>query len=188
MHQIKIDLVEPQLLEAGVERLPDSIRCKVFVPDFCGDMQILARDVGGGNRGADRLLIAIHFRGVDMAIAQRQRALDRGAAGIALHAEGAEPESRQADALGLQMIHEFPLKMPMAPEARRHWPSLQGVGAKMKRDHVCVYFTRSAPILHTAASWSPVPPLQPIAPISLPPSTSGKPPGLATSMGSSVAT
>ena len=39
-----------------------------------------------------------------------------------------------------------------------------------------------------AASWSPVPPLQPTAPISLPPSISGMPPGEAMSVGSSVAT
>ena len=57
-------------------------------------------------RGADRLLVAVHFRGVDMAIAERERALDRRAADVALHAKGAEPEPRQADALGLQMFHD----------------------------------------------------------------------------------
>ena len=35
------------------------------------------------------------------------------------------------------------------------------------------YFTSSAPALQAAASWSPVPPLQPMAPMILPPSTSG---------------
>ena len=48
------------------------------------------------------------------------------------------------------------------------------------------YFTVSAPALHATPSWSPVAPLQPIAPMSFPPSMSGKPPWEATSVGSSV--
>ena len=68
-------------------------------------MQIAARDPGCRNRGADRLLIAIHLGGVDVPVAERKRAFDRRAAGLALHAEGAEPKARQADALGLQIFH-----------------------------------------------------------------------------------
>jgi hypothetical protein len=41
-----------------------------------------------------------------MPIAERQRAFDRRAAGIALQPKGAEPEPRQADALGLQIFHD----------------------------------------------------------------------------------
>src|SRR5436190_24267516 len=48
------------------------------------------------------------------------------------------------------------------------------------------YLTLSAPALQATASWSPVAPLQPMAPMILPPSTSGKPPGEATRVGSSV--
>src|ERR1700688_2899545 len=43
------------------------------------------------------------------------------------------------------------------------------------------YLIVSAAALHTNASRSPVPPLQPIAPTSFPPSTRGNPPGDATS-------
>src|SRR5204863_9381389 len=50
------------------------------------------------------------------------------------------------------------------------------------------YLTVSAPALHATPSWSPVAPLQPIAPMSLPPSMSGKPPWEATSIGSRVET
>lgn len=50
------------------------------------------------------------------------------------------------------------------------------------------YLTMSAPTLQMAASWPPVPPLQPIAPMTLPFSINGKPPEDATSVGSSVAT
>src|SRR5436190_23647920 len=47
------------------------------------------------------------------------------------------------------------------------------------------YFTVSAPALQATASWSPVAPLQPTAPMILPPSTSGKPPGDAVGGGES---
>jgi hypothetical protein len=45
-----------------------------------------------------------------MPVAETERAFDRRAAGIALHAKGAEPKPRQADALGLQMFHDDSLK------------------------------------------------------------------------------
>jgi hypothetical protein len=41
-----------------------------------------------------------------MPIAESKRAFDRRAADLALHAKGAEPKPRQADALGLQMFHD----------------------------------------------------------------------------------
>ena len=99
-------MVEPELLQGSIERPADRIRRQIFVPDLGGDMQILAGDAGGGDRGANGLLVAVHLGGVEMPVAQRQRALDRRAAGIALHAKGAEPEPGQADALGLQMFHD----------------------------------------------------------------------------------
>ncbi|MGY3560881.1 hypothetical protein ACVWXP_004150 [Bradyrhizobium sp. USDA 4463] len=68
-------------------------------------MQFAARHGGRRERGTDRILVGIHFGGVDVAIADRQRALDRIAAGIALHAEGAEAELGHADAPCFQMVH-----------------------------------------------------------------------------------
>ena len=44
MHQIEIDVIEPQLFQAGVERPADRVGAEIFVPDFCGDVQIPARD------------------------------------------------------------------------------------------------------------------------------------------------
>ena len=116
-------MIESQLLQAAVEGAADRVRREVFVPDLGGDMQILARDAGGRDRGADRLLIGVHFRGVDVAIAERERAFDRGAADIALHAEGAESEPGQADALGLQLVHRCSLKDHGPPRARRPVPN-----------------------------------------------------------------
>src|SRR5262249_36312507 len=81
-------------------------RREVLMPDFCGDMQFAPRKAGGGNGRADGVLIAVHFRGVDVPVAQGQCALDRRAAGLALHAKSAEPEPRQADALCVKAFHE----------------------------------------------------------------------------------
>ena len=104
-------MIEPELLQRRIERAADGLGAEILVPDFCGDMQVLAGNAGGGNRRADRFLIAVHLGGVEMPVAEPQRAFDRGAAGVALHAEGAEPEPGQAYAtswqiLGLQMFHD----------------------------------------------------------------------------------
>ena len=99
-------MIELQFLQAGVERLADRIGRQIFVPDLGGDVQILARDAGSGDGGADGFLIGVHFRGVDVAIAETERAFDRRAADIALHAKRAEPEPRQADALGFERFHD----------------------------------------------------------------------------------
>jgi hypothetical protein len=105
VHEIEIDMVEPELVQAGIESPADRVRCEILVPDLCRHMQLTARHAGGGNRGTDRFFVGVHFRGVDVAIAKRKCTLDRPTAGIALHAEGAEPELGHADALGLQIFH-----------------------------------------------------------------------------------
>ena len=106
MHQIEVDLVEPQLLQRCIAGPADRLGRQVLVPDFCRDMKIAARDAGGRDGRADRLLVAVHFRGVDVPVAEPERALHRRAAGIALHAKGAETELGHADALCLQIVHE----------------------------------------------------------------------------------
>src|SRR5258708_13414824 len=82
-------------------------------------MQVLAGGLWSCDRLTYGLRVAVHLGGVDMPVAEPQRALDRGAAGIALHAKGAEPELGQADALGLQMFHLILLKMSKPPLAQR---------------------------------------------------------------------
>jgi hypothetical protein len=58
MHQIEIDLIEPKLLQGSIECPADCIGRQVFVPDLCGDVQILAGDLRCGKRRADGFLIA----------------------------------------------------------------------------------------------------------------------------------
>jgi hypothetical protein len=105
VHEIEVDMVEPQLLQGSVECPPDGVRREVLVPDLCRDMQFCARHARGRERRSNRLLVAIHFGGVDVPIAERKSALHRGAADIALHAEGAEPEFWHRNALGLDVFH-----------------------------------------------------------------------------------
>ena len=80
MHKIEIDVIEPKLLQTGIKGTLDSVGREVLVPDLGRDVQILARHTGGGDRGADRVLVGVHLRGVDVAIAERKRAFDRGTA------------------------------------------------------------------------------------------------------------
>src|SRR4051794_12351373 len=100
-------MVEPQLLQGRIEGLADRSRRKVLVPDLCRDMQLVARHAGACDRSPNRFLVAVHLGSVDMAVAERQRALHRGPAGIALQAEGAEPEFWHGNALSLNGFHGY---------------------------------------------------------------------------------
>src|SRR6185437_2426482 len=122
-------MIEPQLFQAGIERPADRIRHEVFIPDLGGDVEVLARDARGGDRLTDSVLVAVHFRGVDVPVAETERALDRRTADVALHAVGPEPEARQADALGLQIVHDgsligIGLPLPVADASGFAWPDL----------------------------------------------------------------
>src|SRR5258708_9282413 len=98
-------MVEPELFQAGVERATDRIRREVFVPDLCGDVQLLAREARYRNGGTDGLLVAVHFRGVDMAVAEAQRTFDRRATNNPLHAGSCQPQPRPAVALAFASVH-----------------------------------------------------------------------------------
>ncbi|MGY3280007.1 hypothetical protein ACVJ5M_007604 [Bradyrhizobium sp. S3.7.6] len=111
-------MVEPELGQAGVEGAADRIGAEILVPDLGRDMQLAARQPGRGERGTDRFFVGVHLGGVDVAIADRQCALDRRAAGIALHAESAKAELGHADALCLQMIHELTPDVFQPPNTR----------------------------------------------------------------------
>src|SRR5882757_8222469 len=77
------------------------------MPDLGGDEELAARDVRGGNRSADGILVFVHGGRVEMAIAERERAFDDRLAAAARHAERAKAEARDADAASDDRIHEF---------------------------------------------------------------------------------
>ena len=105
VHEIEIDPVKPELLQAGIESAAHRVGRQILVPDLGGNMKVLARHSGIGNRGPDGFLVAIHLRSVDVAIAERERTFHRRAAGVALHAIGAEAKARQVDTLRWQLFH-----------------------------------------------------------------------------------
>ena len=44
-------MVEPEFFQGSIERPAERIRRQIFVPDFCGDMQVFAGNARGCNRG-----------------------------------------------------------------------------------------------------------------------------------------
>ena len=80
--QVQIHVVRAKLAQAGLHRPAHGVRAQVVPPDLGGDVDIAALHAGGGQRRAHRVLVAVHLRGVDVAIAARQRPLHRiGAVG-----------------------------------------------------------------------------------------------------------
>ena len=61
-------MVEPELLQAGIERATDRVGGEIFIPDFCRDVQVLARDASCCQRGSDGLLVQ-HLGSVEMSVA-----------------------------------------------------------------------------------------------------------------------
>ena len=70
-------------------------------PDFGGEEKVVASDAGGAHPLAHFALVVVHFRGIDMPVAEPQRLLDQPRAGAAAQIPGAEPEQRNPGALGL---------------------------------------------------------------------------------------
>ena len=75
--QVEVDVVEAEPAAALLEGLQGRVVALLRVPELGGDEDLLARDPGGGDRGADAGLVAVGGGGVDVAVAGRQRLLDR---------------------------------------------------------------------------------------------------------------
>ncbi len=119
MHQIEIDDIEPEFFLAGVEGALDGIGCQIFVPHLGGDMQIPTGNARSLDAGTHFGLIAIHFGGVDVAIAEPDGACHAGDATLARELESAEAELRHANALGVQIVHVNSSMWRNRPRRRR---------------------------------------------------------------------
>ena len=106
VHEIEIDVVEPQFFQAGIKRPADRVGSQVFVPDLGGDVKLLAHHARCSDSGTARILVTVHLCRIDVAIAETERAFDGRAADVSLHPVGAKPEARQIDALCMQIGHE----------------------------------------------------------------------------------
>jgi hypothetical protein len=82
VHQVQVDVVEPQTLRRRLERTPGVVlRGAVLNPELGGDEQLLARDSAGGDGPADRFLVAVGGGGVEVAVADLE-GLGHGALGV----------------------------------------------------------------------------------------------------------
>src|SRR5438132_9347631 len=93
MDHIEIDLVEPQLSQAGVERAVERIRRKLIMPDLGGDEELVPVHAGRRDGRADGGFVVVHRGGVDMSVAERDRTLDDRLGIGSRHPEGAEAEA-----------------------------------------------------------------------------------------------
>src|SRR5258705_6669559 len=106
MDHIEIDLVELQLPQAGVERAIERIRRKLVMADLGGDKELVAVHAGPRDGRADGGLVVVHRSGVDMSVAERDRALDDRLGTGSRHPEGAEAEARNRDTLCRDRFHD----------------------------------------------------------------------------------
>lgn len=78
--QVQIDIIQPEILQALIQRLLDL--CVVRVPELAGDEDVLAladaRGEGLCEAGADFGFVAVAVRAVDVAVAGLEGGFDGG--------------------------------------------------------------------------------------------------------------
>jgi len=72
----------------------------MVLPHLGGDEHVLARNREGAQAFAHLALVAVHFRGVEVAIAEPQRLLHHLLASAPAQVPGAETDGRDARAVG----------------------------------------------------------------------------------------
>src|SRR5262249_44002996 len=131
MDEKKVDPGKLELLQALIERALEVGGGKLIVIDLGGDENMLAREAGGAQPATqpltDLALVAVALGGVDVAIADAERGLDRVDAGRVHERHGAEPDRGNPCAVGFDEIHGMPPPLrsalaPAIPEARRRSP------------------------------------------------------------------
>src|ERR1700688_1205831 len=106
MDHIEIDMVEPQLPQAGVEGAVERIRRKLIMPDLRGDEELVPVHAGRRDGRADGGFVVVHRGGIDMSVAERNRTLDDRLGVGSRHPEGAEAEARHRNTLCRDRLHE----------------------------------------------------------------------------------
>ena len=90
----EVDLVEAEPLQRLVEGRAGVVGPVEAVVELGGDVELVAGDAGGRDRVADALLVAVHLRGVDVAVAGLEGLLDGPCGLLRRHLEHAEAELR----------------------------------------------------------------------------------------------
>ena len=99
MHQRQIDVIDPELSPTFLEAIEQCLRLQLIPPYLGGQEDLLARHVALRERLANRALVAIELRGIDMPIPQRQRRGHGIDDVLILEAKGTEADTRQDRAL-----------------------------------------------------------------------------------------
>ena len=81
MHEEQVDVVGAQVFERLGDGCGGALWLVVGVVDLGGEENLLARDSGGVERGSNLGLVAVHLRGVDMAVPDLEGAAD-GVVGV----------------------------------------------------------------------------------------------------------
>src|SRR6185503_9703601 len=105
MDEEKIDLIELEVRQTVARRTLEILRPQIARPDLGRDEHLAARHAGGPQAIANVALVAIHRSGVDVAIAKLEGLLDHSRAGFPAQVPGAEPDQRNAGAVGFNGLH-----------------------------------------------------------------------------------
>ena len=100
MQQEKIDFRYPELGETFLGGLFEIARGEMRRPHLGGDEHLVTLHAGGAQPLPDLALVAVHLRGVDVAIAEPQRLLDHAHAGLPAQVPGAETNQRNSRTIG----------------------------------------------------------------------------------------
>src|ERR1700731_353385 len=115
MDHIEIDMVEPQLPQAGVEGAVERIRRKLIMPDLGGDEELVPVHAGRRDGRADGGLAVVHRSGVYTLVAAGDRPLDVRVGISSRNPEGAEAEAGNRDTLCRDRLHDVFLSRIFVP-------------------------------------------------------------------------
>src|SRR6516165_8761997 len=87
------------------------------LPHLGGDEHVAAPEARGAQRLADLALVVVHLGGVDVAVAEAERLLDRARAGAPAQVPGAEPDRGNLRTVRLDVHHGAILPVTTAPSA-----------------------------------------------------------------------
>jgi hypothetical protein len=77
MHQVKVQILDPQPMHAGVECRQRALVALVGVPQLGDQVEFVSGHAGRGDCAAGFAFVAVHRRGVDMAVTGAQRGAHR---------------------------------------------------------------------------------------------------------------
>ena len=149
--QVQVEIVEAELVAGSRRTRAAGVVAVGVVVQLGGDEQLVARDAGRGDRGADARFVAVHRRGVDRAVAGLERGADGPFGLVGRNLEHAEAELRHVVAAveGDATVGTSAMSRPTYPAAVASRP-VRLVIARCSVDYVG-RLTAHLPLGHPAA-------------------------------------